>query len=229
MSGAFSSIVNFTIEQFLKRAGKLSVLTEIENQSESGQLKCPLKFPKHHKRQRKRTILKKQIAGSSMNHLTIDNIQKAVYRAFDDAYNLLSTVDINSALRKKKKNTISQVSSFVRTQFTKKFKKVSYDDIETYSSDDEYDYKYKIDPSANVEEEDTSDDEDNLSSVSASGKTHFHGMRVYDNIPSQSKSYFCVEIDGKKKFIHKQTACWLLTDEKASLSADRVKRVQQGN
>ncbi|CAF2059171.1 unnamed protein product, partial [Rotaria magnacalcarata] len=103
MSGAFSSIVNFTIEQFLKRAGKRSVLTEIENQSESGQLKCPLKFPKHHKRQRKRTILKKQIAGSSMNHLTIDNIQKAVYRAFDDAYNLLSTVDINSALRKKKK------------------------------------------------------------------------------------------------------------------------------
>ncbi|CAM4835067.1 unnamed protein product [Rotaria magnacalcarata] len=99
MSGAFSSIVNFTIEQFLKRAGKLSVLTEIENQSESGQLKCPLKFPKHHKRQRKRTILKKQIAGSSMNHLTIDNIQKAIYRAFDDAYNLLSTVDINSALR----------------------------------------------------------------------------------------------------------------------------------
>jgi hypothetical protein len=229
MSGAFSSIVNFTIEQFLKRAGKLSVLTEIENQSESGQLKCPLKFPKHHKRQRKRTILKKQIAGSSINHLTIDNIQKAVYRAFDDAYNLLSTVDVNSALRKKKKNTISQVSSFVRAQFTKKFKKVSYDDVETYSSSDEYDYKYKIDPSANEEEEDTSDDEENISSVSASGKTHFHGMRVYDNIPSQSNSYFCVEIDGKIKFIHKQTACWLLTDEKASLSADRVKRVQQVN
>ncbi|CAF4750007.1 unnamed protein product [Rotaria socialis] len=61
---------------------------------------------------------------------------------------------------------------------------------------------YKIDPSVNVEEEDTADDEDNLSSVSTSGKTHFHGMK---------------------------TACWLLTDEKASLSADRVKRVQQGN
>jgi hypothetical protein len=173
--------------------------------------------------------LKKQIAGSSINHLTIDNIQKAVYRAFDDAYNLLSTVDINSALRKKKKNTISQVSSFVRAQFTKKFKKVSYDDVETYSSDDEYDYKYKTDPSTNVEEEDTSDDEENLSSISASGKTHFHGMRVHDNIPSQSNSYFCVEIDGKKKFIHKQTACWLLTDQKSSLSSDRVKRVQQGN
>ncbi len=118
----------------------------------------------------------------------------------------------------------------MRAQFSKKFKKVSYDDVEIYSSDDEYDYKYKIDPSANAEEEDTSDDEENVSSVSASGKSYFHGMRVYDNIPSsQSNSYFCVEIDGKKKFIHKQTACWLLTDEKASLSADRVKRVQKAN
>jgi hypothetical protein len=182
MSGAFSSIVNFTIEQFLKRAGKLSVLTEIENQSETGQLKCSLKFPKHHKRRLKQTILKKQTAGTSISLFTIDNIRKTVYRAFDDAYNLLFTVDVNSTLEKRK-----------------------------------------------IEEEHTSDDEENVSSVSASGKTHFHGMRVYDNIPSQSKSYFCVEIDGKKNFLHKQTACWLLTDEKASLSADRVKRVQQEN
>ncbi|CAF1096884.1 unnamed protein product [Rotaria sordida] len=36
MSGVFSSVVNFTTEQFLKRAGKLSVLTDIQNQSESG-------------------------------------------------------------------------------------------------------------------------------------------------------------------------------------------------
>ncbi|CAF4975057.1 unnamed protein product, partial [Rotaria magnacalcarata] len=27
MSGAFSSVVNFTTDQFLKRAGKLSILT----------------------------------------------------------------------------------------------------------------------------------------------------------------------------------------------------------
>lgn len=117
----------------------------------------------------------------------------------------------------------------MRGQFDKKFKKVSYNDVEIYSFDNEYDYKYKIDSSANVDEEDTSDDEENVPSVSASGKSNFHGMRVYDSIPaSQSNSYFRVEIDGKNKFIHKQTACWLLTDEKASLSADRVKRVQQG-
>jgi hypothetical protein len=68
----------------------------------------------------------------------------------------------------------------VRARFSKKLKKVSYDDVEIYSSDDEYDYKYKIDPSTNIGEEDTSDDEENESSVLASGTSHFHGMRVYD-------------------------------------------------
>ena len=35
MLGALSSVVNFTIEQFFKRIGKLSVLTELESKSES--------------------------------------------------------------------------------------------------------------------------------------------------------------------------------------------------
>ena len=40
MSGSFSSVVNFTTDQFLKRASKLSVLNELENRSESDQLQC---------------------------------------------------------------------------------------------------------------------------------------------------------------------------------------------
>ena len=31
----------------------------------------------------------------------------------------------------------------------------------------------------------------------------------------------------EKKYMHKQTACCLLTDEKTPLSADRIKRVQE--
>jgi len=109
---------------------------------------------------------------------------------------------VNIVLEKKKMNSIGRVSSFVRTQFEKKFKKVSYDDTQTYSSEDD----------------------DDISSFSASGKQQFQGMRIFDNIsPSVSNSYFKVDIDGKKQFIHKQTACWLLADSKASLSADRLK------
>jgi hypothetical protein len=61
------------------------------------------------------------------------------------------------------------------------------------------------------------DDEDGVTYVSANGKSQFHGMRVFDIIsPSFSNSYFLIEIDGNKKYIHKQTACWLLTDGKAT-------------
>ncbi len=67
------------------------------------------------------------------------------------------------------------MSSFVRTQFEKKFKKVSYDDTQTYSSDDEC----------------SSEDDDDISSFSASCKQQFQGMRIFDNIsPSVSNSYF---------------------------------------
>jgi hypothetical protein len=120
---------------------------------------------------------------------------------------------------------MNHVSSLVRAHFQKKFKNVAYDDIESYSSDEESSYKFKsdIDPSSKSEGEDSSEDEDDVPSVSASGKHQFHGMRVVETIsPSLSNSYFRVEIDGKRKYIHKQTACWLLIDDKAKLSADRL-------
>ncbi|CAF3322202.1 unnamed protein product [Rotaria socialis] len=163
MSGVFSTVVNFITEQLLKRAGKLSVLADIQNQSES---------------------------------------------AYDDAYHLLSKLDVHIALKKAKKTEILQVRSFVRAQFDRKFKKVSYDDDESYLSDnDESSYKFRsdINTAADLDDDSSCDDEtENMSSISASGKSQFHGMRVCDTIPSSlAKSYFRVELDGKK--IYSQT------------------------
>ena len=36
-----------------------------------------------------------------------------------------------------------------------------------------------------------------------------------------------LRIDGKERFMHKQTACWLLTEDRTSLPADRLQRVTQ--
>ena len=235
MSGAFSSIVNFTVEQFLKRAGKLAVLNGIESKSESGQLECPLQFPKHHKRRRKMISSKTITTTSSsfLDLLTNENIEEIICRAFDDAYDLLSKLDVNVALEKKKRKTMRQVSSFVYDQFNKSFRTVWYDDEEVYSLDDgDYDYnlKYDVNVLSKSEEDDFSEDQDDLPCVSANSKSQFHGMRVFDTIsPSLSKSYFRINIDGKMKYVHKQTACWMSTDEKASLSADRLHRVQQSS
>ncbi len=128
MSGAFSSIVNFTIEQFLKGVGKLAVLTQIESKSESGQLECPLQFPKHHKRRRKITAAKKSSSSSPIDLLTNENFEKTICRAFDDAYCLLSKLDVNIVLKRKGRTTMDQISSFVQGQFKQKYKNVWYDD-----------------------------------------------------------------------------------------------------
>jgi hypothetical protein len=121
MSGVFSSVVNFTTEQFLKRAGKLSVLTDIQNQSESGQLSCSLQFPKHHKQCRQNATSRKSVPISSVNLLTCDNIKKTVCQAYDDVYDLLSKLDVHVPLKKAKTATMLQVSSFVRAHFNRKF------------------------------------------------------------------------------------------------------------
>jgi hypothetical protein len=235
MSGVFSTVVNFTTEQFLKRAGKLSVLADIQNQSESGQLSCPLQFPKHHKRYRQSAASNIAVLSASTHLLTCDNIKKTIYQAYDDAYDLLSKLDVHIPLKKAKKTEMLQVSSFVRAIFDRKFKKVSCPDDESYLSDDDDESSDKfssdINTVANSDDDSSCDDEtENVSSISANSKSQFHGMRVYDTIPSSlAKSYFHVEIDGKRKYIHKQTACWLLTDTDSRLSADRLRRVQQSS
>ncbi len=55
-------------------------------------------------------------------------------------------------------------------------------------------------------------------------------MRVKESIdPTQSDSFFKVrrENDTTDVYIHKQTAYWVLTNEKSSLSSDCLKRATQ--
>jgi len=55
-------------------------------------------------------------------------------------------------------------------------------------------------------------------------------MRIGDKInPALDKSYFVVGINGVKKYLNKQTATWLLSKEKFTLSSDRLKRVMTVN
>ncbi|CAF4855542.1 unnamed protein product, partial [Rotaria socialis] len=56
--------------------------------------------------------------------------------------------------------------------------------------------------------------------------TTFQGMRVFDSInPTLAKSYFIVNINGTTIYLHRQTAAWLLSNDKFTLSSDRLKRI----
>ncbi|CAF1614234.1 unnamed protein product [Rotaria sp. Silwood1] len=82
----------------------------------------------------------------------------------------------------------------------------------------------------NVDEEDKDAATTQSVDESKTEKINFTGMRIFDSInPAMKNSYFQVQINNKTKFIHKQTACWLLTDKASRLSADRLSRVIETN
>jgi len=74
-------------------------------------------------------------------------------------------------------------------------------------------------------EDAASDNDENVESVQTI-KTIFFGTRIKDKInPDLVNSYFKVKINDTTKFLHKQSAAWLLTDKNDRLSTDRLSRV----
>ncbi len=79
------------------------------------------------------------------------------------------------------------------------------------------------------DEDDAGDfDEDNddtlLPQTTNSRLQTMKGVRDTIN-PDLKDSYFLVRIDGKQKYLHRNTAIWYFTEEKYKLSSDRLARV----
>jgi tRNA(His) 5'-end guanylyltransferase len=65
--------------------------------------------------------------------------------------------------------------------------------------------------------------------LSDAEKNIFQGCRIYDKVsPQQINKYFRIRLGSSWKYVHKQTACWMLTDSKQRLSSDRLVRVKSG-
>ncbi len=57
----------------------------------------------------------------------------------------------------------------------------------------------------------------------------FQGCRIHDKVsPQQINKYFRIRLGSLWKYLHKQTACWMVTDSKQRLSSDRLVRVKSG-
>ena len=228
MSGPFSSVVNFTVHQFLQRAKKLSYLHHAQCRHRSDSFN-ELIFPNHHKLRRR--VDKKQAASASPcgSTLTIEAIEHRVLQAYQKATDLLRDTNMFSGDGMLSLLHMSQLfqTQLESSRLVDRPLHIKRDAELRTSSDD----------SSSEEEDDVSQDDtdeansmdsddhltDNLFDVSSSV---FEGTRVFDSInPLLSKSYFSVDFNGGKKFLHKQTAAWLLSKDKTTLSADRLKRV----
>ncbi|CAF5177979.1 unnamed protein product, partial [Rotaria magnacalcarata] len=116
---------------------------------------------------------------------------------------------------------------------------ISNIDDEVFESDDDNDGDDTTnDLSMNEDNDDSSitndftdeDEQSNTQDLINTTKKDFSGVKVVDKVePHIEHTYFKVKLNHDTKFLHKQTSCWLLTEEKSKLSNDRLLRVQQVN
>ncbi|CAF3454281.1 unnamed protein product [Rotaria socialis] len=74
------------------------------------------------------------------------------------------------------------------------------------------------------------DEQDDTRNLINTTKDDYVGMKIFNTVQTHIEhSYLKVTINDDMKYMHKQTACWLLTGEKSKISNDRLLRVHQNN
>ncbi|CAF1921905.1 unnamed protein product [Rotaria magnacalcarata] len=239
LSGAFSSITNFSVKSFMKRCEKISIVNSIKSRgSQTGQYS--FQFPQHHKND-------KEAYDYSINNikelnLTENDIEKIINRAFESAKHYVAMVNMTQLLKSKNIYSLPELSQFIKTILSKSSSKIvdyTEDDDSNYDSDDD---EFEDDDDglaafddedqmlSNTFDEDEEEEEDNITAnyFSNVSRQNFKGCRIFDKIdPQQINKYFRISVDSSVKYIHKQSACWLLSTSKNRLSSDRLERVKE--
>ena len=243
MSGVFSSVVNFTVMDFLHRASKLNALQEIKFAAE--QNLNMLIFPKHHKLWKRTTPSFSTLTTSTITEKIIED---TVCSAYLEANRILSEckllildpLDQMISFDEVNRLTFERLSrSRQKTSNTQSFQwsiisQVPGDDDDD-DNDDENENDARINLNTRFSDNSDNDYDDSLTSfddsdpgvISNVTNSAIRGVRIFDSIDeNHSDSYFRVNINKQDKFMHKQSATWYFSKDRVKLSADRLKRVQ---
>ena len=240
MSGVQSSIVNFTVSQFLRRSDKISVLQSIKTEHQHSPSGASLRFPTRHKHGQSSDV---RSSGSAPSYASLRqaDIEKIVSQAFADASDMIQPLPEGNHREHKEIWTMEDLSQSTIEYFdvskrrSRPPRMLFYDESE--ESDPEEDDADESGENSGGEEFDDGndnddDDEEEFPQVTLdSSDVSYEGMRIKESInPSESKQYFKVRrANGAGYvFLHKQTACWILFGDKPVLSSDRLSRVMQG-
>ncbi|CAF3406395.1 unnamed protein product, partial [Rotaria socialis] len=194
------------------------------------------KFPQHHK-------LEKEAHNYSINpiqqlNLTESDIEKIIESAFESAKQNIEIVNMTQLLKNEHKYSISELSQYIKTNISKSSSKV-IDYTKGFDFDDESDEDNLQD---DENDSSMSDDIDQkyqrivlmkkkkmlflVISLKLNDKLFMAAESTIKLILNKSKKYFRIYIGSSLKYIHKQTACWMLTDNRSHLSSDRLVRVR---
>lgn len=243
LSGVYSTVINFTVTDFLRRSQKITIVNKIKHQQENNENESNLLFPIHYKHKNdNNSIIQENI--EDIRDLDINQI---VLNSYNMAVALIKPFDIIPLLKEYRIFELDSLSKYIFGHFNAKSRMVDdsmisatystttsdseldsdddYDDDDYADNNDEIDSIFDDNQSLNESFDDDNDDE-NINSI----KNDFNGIKIRDHINMQHKDrYFRMKINDTVKYIHKQTACWILTNENAKLSTDRLSRVMQIN
>lgn len=241
MSGSFSTVVNFSVHEFLQRASKLSLLQDIRFASDLNLNN--LVFPRHHKLWSRGNL---PSLSSSASLLTEKAIEETIFSAYIEASQILASCnlsildptdqmisfdEVNLLASKKlaasKLKTASNQSFAWSSQSSEGEEEDEEDEEDEAEERSQYSHHPGDDNDADYDVPAGDNDECNISVLSNVSRSTVDGVRIFDAIDDRHRdSFFRVEINGQEKFLHKQAATWYLSTDKAALSSDRLKRVQ---
>ncbi|CAF2168973.1 unnamed protein product [Rotaria magnacalcarata] len=233
MSGPFSTVVNFSINEFLQRVEKLSTLQNIKCLSDSGA--SSLVFPKHHKQSQQMHQLPTM---STTTTITEQIIEETIYSAYLEAIRILSGCNLSILNLNGKCISFEEVNRLAHKKLTRSqcktfSKRENQSNSDNQGEDEDLEQYLSRKQSSGTNIMDDLDepllgDELGADTFSNVSNSTFNGMRIFDSISThQTELFFPIEINGEKKYLHKQSANWYFSKTKPSLSSDRSIRVQK--
>ena len=267
LSGCYSTRINFTIDDFIRRAEKLAVLQHIKCIEQSNNHENHLIFPVHHKHKKEGLLPPQNI----MNVDDLD-VEEIISKAYKHAQRYIDILKMAPLLKQQHAYEMNDLSNIVEKHLKKTSKmkdrsklKSDYgsgmDEITLPEIDDDEDDENGSgadgsgsdgdgddgsggddDDGSGGDDDDASggddddgsggdgDEDDDENNRITTEKTAFEGIRIKTSIDTNLRdSYFRVIINDSVKYIHKQTACWMLTEKQNRLSSDRLSRVMEMN
>ncbi|CAM4866515.1 unnamed protein product [Rotaria socialis] len=244
LSGIYTTIVNFTVHDFLRRAQRLFLLNDIKFKQLNDDPVNNFVFPVHHKHRKDRQSSFTQ----SQSDIDQIDIEQIITDAYHEAVDMLDRLEILNLLKEKRALCLNLLSEYMFKQLNSNSKMYDYSSQLSNIDDEEFELADDDDDDDDERADDLSMDDGNNDSTSSNDdhtdddeqydtrnlinttKDDYVGIKIFNAIQTHIEhSYFEVTINDDMKYMHKETACWLLTGEKSKISNDRLLRVQQTN
>ncbi|CAF3443778.1 unnamed protein product [Rotaria socialis] len=199
------------------------------------QLENDLSFPIHHKRKHESSLP----SSHQLDDIDTLDIQKLISNAYDQALRLVKHSKILDKLNEHKINCLNDLSNYIFNVLNKNSRMINYsfrtenntsEEFGLDEENDDNDVVVNYAPNQLIDEIPFDPQYDDVSgddgSILNSTKSDFNGIKIVDNInPALRQSYFKVKINNNIKYLHKQSACWLQSNQITKLSSDRLSRV----